>query len=806
MRWRDIAMIGVWLLTACRPERPVTSSIIIDLEKPTQPVQEALYGVTLEEMNHAVEGGIYAEMIRNRSLEDGVVPYGCLYDAARNVIVTPAGWQIPFVSPYTIPGWRPLSSNTLLTIDTHNPLNEDNRRSLFVQVASSGGYGGAVAEGFRGIALVRGEQYDLSFYLRGRHGRSISVALRDTLAGRLLSKPHVVYMPDVWTCFRHTFTATDSARNATLVFEADSGASFYLDVVSLFPKKTWKGRSNGLRADLMEAVAGLSPAFVRFPGGAFVESYTSVMVPDWEGTVGAIESRKPLWSIWGYGTTNGVGFYEYLQLCEDLNARPIYVMNAGVLNQRFRSRYEDMRNMGLLALRAAGAVAYANGPATDPQSGGRRATHGHTAPFGLSDVAFGDANYGEEYARRYLFLRRALRDTFPQVAVMASDSAAVQNLHADRIHTRYLMDADQLMAGSACFETKIRSLRKAELFVGAFGAAWGDEGGTMRAAVGEAAFLVGVEHSPAHICGVSYSPLLGHTGFPLNGTPAILFDASRVVKTPSYHVLKMFAGHRGKELLVTEVNTYQKPLVTCGRASIAFSGDEFEAGEIALDGAIQSIIPEKEEPPGGVKYMQLGDSMICNYTLSVRVRPLKRGATMRLQVRDNGLNDERRSAVSLVLTDTAALLYRCAGTLRQPLTKVVPLSLSKDAWSTVQIECRDETIRCRIDRVELPEATLPFISSLLSVATYDPDTKTIILKVVNTTMHEEWTSLDVKGRKVEDEAELLQLSARPESRNTFKRPDAVKPVRQTVHFPMQRPIRYGFPPNSVTILRLKVKE
>ena len=120
-------MIGVWLLTACRPERPVTSSIIIDLEKPTQPVQEALYGVTLEEMNHAVEGGIYAEMIRNRSLEDGAVPYGCLYDAARNVIVTPAGWQIPFVSPYTIPGWRPLSSNTLLTIDTHNPLNEDRR-------------------------------------------------------------------------------------------------------------------------------------------------------------------------------------------------------------------------------------------------------------------------------------------------------------------------------------------------------------------------------------------------------------------------------------------------------------------------------------------------------------------------------------------------------------------------------------------------------------------------------------------------------------------------------------------------------
>ncbi len=807
MRLRDIAAIGVWLLTACRPERPVTSSVVIDWEKPSQPVQEALYGVTLEEMNHAIEGGIYAEMIRNRSLEDGAVPYGCTYDAARNVIVTPAGWHIPFVSPYTIPGWRPLSSNTSLTIDMRDPLNEENRRSLLVQIVSSEGQGGVVAEGFRGIALVRGEQYDLSFYLRGRHGRSISVALRDTLAGRLLSKPHLVYMPDVWTHFHHTFTATDSARNATLVFEADSGTSFYLDVVSLFPKKTWKERSNGLRADLMEAVAELSPAFVRFPGGTFAESYTPVMIPDWEGTVGPIESRKPLWSIWGYGTTNGVGFYEYLQLCEDLHAQPIYMMNAGVLNQRYRSRYEDMRNMGLLALRAAGAVAYANGPATDPEGGGRRVAHGHAAPFGLSDVAFGDANYGEEYARRYRLLRHALRDTFPQVAVMASDSAAVQDHYADRINTHYLMNADQLMASSSCFETKSRSLRRAGLFVGAFGAAWGHEGGTMRAAVGEAAFLIGIERSPAHICGVSYSPLLGHAGFPLNGTPAILFDASRVVKTPSYHVLEMFAGHRGKELLMTEVDTYRKPLVTCGGASVVFGDDEFETSEIALNGgAVQSIFSEKEDSSDGAKYMQFGDSTNCNYTFSARVRPLKNGATMRLQVRDNGLTDERRSAISLVLTDSTAVLYRCAGTLQQPLTEVVPLSLSKDAWSTVQIECRDETIRCRIGEVELPEATVPFIPSLLSVATYDPETNTIILKVVNTTMHEEWTSLDVKGRKVEDEAELLQLSAHPDSRNTFKHPDAVKPVRQTISFSMQRPIHYGFPPNSVTILRLKVKE
>ena len=254
------------------------------------------------------------------------------------------------------------------------------------------------------------------------------------------------------------------------------------------------------------------------------------------------------------------------------------------------------------------------------------------------------------------------------------------------------------------------------------------------------------------------------------------------------------------------MNTYLKPFVTCGRASVVFSGDEFETGEITLNGAVQSIIPEKEESPGGAKYMQLGDSMNCNYTLSARIRPLKKGATMRLQVRDNGLTDERRSAIALVLTDNSAVFYRYAGTMRQPLTEAVLLSLSKDAWSTVRIECRDETIRCRIDQVELPDATLPFIPSLLSVATYDPDTKTIILKVVNTTMHEEWTSLDVKGRKVEDEAELLQLSARPESRNTFKHPDAVKPVRQVICFPMQRPIRYGFLPNLVMILRLKVKE
>lgn len=845
MNIRNIVGFIILLLSACRPELPETSSIVIDLDRPISPVNKDLYGVTLEEINHAVEGGIYAELIRNRSFEEGVVPAGCFYNALQNCIVTPAGWKIPFVRPNAIPGWRPLSEHTLLLIDTRIPLNEENRRSLFVKVALSG-KGGVVAEGFRGIALVRGEQYDLSFYIRGDYGKSVSVMLCDTNANMRLSNPYRVSLPDEWKRFHHTFTATDSARCATLVFEVDSGVSFNLDVVSLFPRKTWKNRPNGLRSDLMDAVAALNPKFVRFPGGAFVESYAGGMVPNWKETIGALESRKPLWSIWGYGTTNGVGFHEYLQLCEDLNAFPIYVMSTGLLNQRYHTRYDDIKNIYLLAERAESAMAYANSPATDSVFGSMRADNGHPESFGLSHVALGDENSGAEYGRRYRILRQAIKDTFPHVTLIGTDSSAVNGFYDDWIDNHYTMGVDNLITMGDCFDSGNMNIRTPMSFTGSFGAAFSNEGGTMRAAVGEAAFLVGIEHAPMKVKGVSYSPLLGHTGFHAHGTAAILFDASRMAKTPSYHVLEMFASNRGNELLATKVNTYCKPLVTYGRASIVLSGNDFEVRGVKMNGVEQPLVwvndertniklPEMKKPlnvssettgrsgnkmrkarSNTLKYsgqrqmssdnrsrrfQMFGDPMAYNYHFSAIIKRVQEGGFIRLNVRDNGLVEERCDCLSLIIEDSVATLYHCAGTVRRPLGKHAFVSLKKDEWAAFEIKCEDEMIRCYMNDVLLIEAAVPSKPSLVAVATCDMETKTVILKVVNTTLHEEWTSLRIDGGKVADEAELIQLSGRPESRNTLEHPNVVIPIRKKIKLLN----RYAFPANSVTILIMKIK-
>lgn len=401
------------ILAGCQPEMPVTSSILVEGDGLTIPVNKELYGLTIEEINHAVDGGIYAELIQNRSFEDGVPPLNCPYDPVRRVLTTPNGWVIPFLRSDSVPGWRRFSATSYMYPDTKELINDKNRRSLLVSVSASAesGKGGVIAEGYRGIPLRKGEKYDLSFYMKGASmvPKTVSLTLADSTGETTFSEVFRVAPAYEWRKYRHTFTATSNTNKAVLAITTDSSAVFWLDVVSLLPQKTWKGRPNGLRPELMELIAALKPAFIRFPGGSFVEGYTAGTYPVWRETVGDIAERKHFWNVWAYGTTNGVGYHEYLQMCEDLDAEPVYVINCGVTNQSRRPRYEDITAMGKLVQDALDAIAYANEPA-DSIMGALRAAHGHPEPFGLKYVEIGSENYGLEYTKRFeLFKKRSRR-------------------------------------------------------------------------------------------------------------------------------------------------------------------------------------------------------------------------------------------------------------------------------------------------------------------------------------------------------------------------------------------------------------
>lgn len=161
----DISAILVLLFSGCQPEMPVTSSILIDLEGYSVPVNQGLYGVTIEEINHAIDGGIYAEMIQNRSFEEGVPPLNCPYDARRNVLSTPNGWTIPFVRPDSVPGWRTVSPNTSIWPDGQETINERNKRSLLVSVsASSTGRGALLLPVITGFPYVKEKNMNCLYF------------------------------------------------------------------------------------------------------------------------------------------------------------------------------------------------------------------------------------------------------------------------------------------------------------------------------------------------------------------------------------------------------------------------------------------------------------------------------------------------------------------------------------------------------------------------------------------------------------------------------------------------------------------
>ena len=814
-----VALVGLF---GCRPEVPVTSSITVDLSDFSAPVNEQLYGLTIEEINHAVDGGLYAEMIENRSFEASVPPLNCPYDARRNVLTTPNGWSIPFIRPDSIPGWRKLSLNTEVWLDAAGAqINDKNKRSLMVLVSAShysSGMerGGVAATGYNGISVRKGEKYELSLYMKGGSmvPKDINVFIGDSATGEPLSdifKASPIYE---WRRYRHTFTANESRDNAVLAITADTTSSvFWIDMVSLFPQNTWKGRQGGLRQDLMEMIAALNPKFIRFPGGSFVEGYTAGTFPLWQETIGDNSMRRNFWNVWGYASTSGMGFHEYLQMCEDLNAEPVYVVNSGVTSQKRRPRYEDITAMDKMVQDALDAIAYANQPA-DSTWGAMRARSGHTEPFGLKYIEVGSENYGQEYSKRFELFKKAIKEAYPEVTVIRSSSAGGKRRTRDWIDHHFYAGEDFMIAGRDRYD-KPYSWRFPEVFIGEFSLSDPALQGTMRAAVAEACFLLGAESAPVVVKGLAYAPVLGNADYPFQRYPAISFNNHRAVGSPSYYMLKMLANNRGDGLLKTKVETYSRPQVALGYVGIDLFDNSYDFEDVRLDG---HFVKDTLIRTGGWKVsggtlmpeankwnnILLGDPSNHDYTLSLRLRRNKGSGSVRLRVRDNGKEGEANNHIALSISPGECELYSSMGTVKDVLSPAKAHVFESNRWYEIKIVCRDETLSCYVDNVLLHEVTLPPLPSLVSVATMDNSSETILLKVVNTTYHEEKTHLNINGGSVvKHEVEVVQLAGEAKDGNTFEEPLRVVPTTQVISFPIGQTMVYTFPPNSITILKLK---
>lgn len=795
-----LVIVDTLFFVGCRQEIPVMASISIDVESLTQPVNPVFYGVSLEELGHAVEGGIYAELIQNRSFEDGIAPLNCPFDRNRKLLITPNGFAIPFCGEDSIVGWHKLSVNTHVTPDRTVLINDKNKRSLSVGVYNTGthGRGGVVAEGYKGIAVRKGEKYNLSLYLKSAYTLpgKINIAIETADTKHTLTDVYQVSPLTEWQHLQHTFTATDNVDDAVLTITADSTAMFWIDVVSLFPQKTWKERKNGFRADLMEAIANLKPGFIRFPGGVFVEGYTAGTYPEWKETIGNISERKHFWSIAGYGTTNGAGFHEYLQLCEDLKAEPVYVVNCGITSQQARPRYEEMKTMDVFVQNALDAIEYANAPA-DSVWGAVRVKNGHAAPFGLKYIEIGNENFGPEYHRRYELFKNAIQEKYPDVTVLATDSLPKNRWNW--IDHHFYAGEMFLMAHHDHYNPDKYSRRLPPVCVGAFSAADNPEVATLRKAVAEACFMVGLERNQDIVKLAAYAPLLANTAYASGQPAAINFNNNQLLKTPSYYLLQLFASNRGDEVLKTEVASYQKPQVTFGAAGVYLFDNAYELTDVKLDSLQYPVTFE----PNKWNYIMFGDSAAHDYVLSARIRRTKGSGPIQFNLRDNRkLNNERNHIAFTVGTDASNLFYHVGKT--SELLSVYPQQpFINNTWYDVKVVCKDELIKCYVNDLLIHEVTMRSIPSLVSVASLDKKNNQLILKVVNTTYREEKTRIDITGVRVSSDVEITEMVGDPDGYNTYTSSDII-PVKKTVSLSGISPLIYSFPPNSITIMRLNV--
>ena len=534
------------------------TSIKIDLAKPGHAISPTLNGVFFEDVNFGGDGGLYPERIKNGSFE---------------------------FSPDPLMGWRKVERGGgagQLAVRDDRPLNESNPHYLHLAIddIGDGGNGsfGISNEGFRGMGIVKGATYTFSAFARSANAQPITLTIElQDHANKPIASAQLSGFTDQWQKHSVEIQCPSGDENAHLILSAKLVGAVDLDMVSLFPKDTWNNRPNGLRPDLVQLLKDLKPKFIRFPGGCIVEGRQLTNRYQWKNTIGDVAQRRLIVNRWNmefkhrqtpdYFQSFGLGFYEYFQLCEDIGARPVPILNCGMACQYNTSELAPLDALDPYIQDALDLIDFANGP-VESEWGKRRAAMGHPVPFNLDRIGVGNEQWGPQYIQRYERFAKALKAKYPQVQLIAAagpnpdgrefDYAwkRLTELGADILDEHYYRKPEWFFANTHRYDQYDRS--KPKVFAGEFAAqsvaiASPENRNDWRCALSEAAFMTGLERNGDVVVMSSYAPLFAHVDA-WQWTPDLIwYDNLRSYGTPSYYVQKLFSTNAGSTLLPAEV-------------------------------------------------------------------------------------------------------------------------------------------------------------------------------------------------------------------------------------------------------------
>jgi len=770
-----------------------TAHIDIDAAAQGTPISPVLYGIFFEEINHAGDGGLYAELVRNRSFEDADTP-----DA-----------------------WTLLGDGAKMAIDTANPLNPRNPRSLRWEIAGSASL---VNEGYWGIAVQRGKRYRFTMYARcdGQFRGALTVSLQSA-DGQVYAQRTLRGFGKDWKPFTATLTSSGTDPKARLVLTANGDGALWLDMVSLMPVDTFKRRPNGLRADLAQMLVALKPSFVRFPGGCFVEGDRMQNALRWRDTLGDVAERPARWCVWNYTSTQGLGLHEYLLMCKDLGAEPMLVVNCGMACQYRNGDHIPLDELDEWIEDALAAIEYAIGPPTS-KWGALRAKNGHPEPFPLRFVSIGNENWGPLYEERYARFYDAIKARYPQIQLIAT--APVKSRPIDILDEHYYSTPEWFILNANLYDRYDRKGPK--ILVGEYAVTAKCGTGNLRAAIAEAAFMTGIERNADIVVMAAYAPLFVNVNDRAWNPDLIGFDSARCYGTPSYYVQQLFSVYRGTHTLPTRVQS-PNALTDAARGAVGLGTWETQAefrnlkvvsaqGEtlFAADfgqGAAgwRTIRGAWQATEGGYRQTELaqdcravaGDPNWTDYTITLQARKLggAEGFLILFRVRD----DENWYWWNIGgWGNTRHAVERSIGGSKMLACPQVAGSIETGRWYDIRIEVQGARIRCYLDGQlihDFEDAPMP---ALYAVASRREPSREVILKVVNVSDRPQETEMRLQGaRRLASRATVITLTGdSPDAENSLEHPTRVAPVERTLEG-VAPSFRYTFPPHSLTVMVLK---
>ena len=819
---------------ACTPSgtHEIQDSITVHIDMKGADINPGMYGIFFEEINHSGDGGLVAELVENKSFEDLEIPEG--YHVEGDRIITPSqyhhtlGKMVRGAYRWTaepVPGWV-LEGDATMSLTKADPMFASAPNSLKINV---NGQAVLKNDGFWGMNLQQGKKYELRTIVKPCAGTVIVARLLsedgEVLAETAIKTDSEGKWNDV--CSVLSPKATSERGSLALALEGKGTVSF--DYVSLMPEErySYKGGKLPLRKDVADMLAGLHPAFVRWPGGCVVEGISLNNRYEWKKSLGDLAERPGEYDTWGYHNSYGFGYHEMLCFCESVGADAMFVCNVGIGCQARQGDICSEKEIQFYVDDCLDAIEYALG-SVDSEWGAVRAKAGHPDPLPLKYVEIGNENNGKEYEKRYNIFHKAIKEKYPELILISNCGLGGTGLigETDMIDPHWYRTPDFFFKNTHLFDDVERG--KYNAYVGEYAANSEVGSGMMIAALSEAAWIGGMERNGDFVKMCSYAPLLENSNDRVWPVNLIWVNSSQVFGRSSYYVQKMAAENiPDYNVRLSSCESSPKPMsYGAGKLSLGTNATATEFKDVTVTtsgGKIMTIDLSAFDAKKGnwtyadgvLRQTSLDEATLCtfdgiydgDYIIDFKFRRTDgvEGCYAGFAMNGDAAEGYRFSIAGW--DDSKCALEKVFDNKAVSECGAADVSIMKDGqWQNARIDIKGNVSTLYIDGKKIVEHTCVVNPETFYAAGFDEDDSETVLKIVNRSGRLYPLNVTIEGAgRIAREGKVITLTAKnPSDENSFEETMKIYPVESTWNG-FGKNFTYPLEPYSYTILRIKTE-